>query len=313
MKPVLDARDVSVRYHLRGRRVLQAVDGVSLSVMPGEALALVGESGCGKSTLGRCLVRLQRPSSGAIAIDGIDIARMSERALRPYRRRMQMVFQDSQAALNPRRTVAASLAAPLLAQGVSRAEAAARVAKLLELVGLPEEAGSRFPHAFSGGQRQRINIARALALDPALVVADEPVAALDVSVQAQIINLFSDLRARLGLAMLFISHDLAVVRQLSDRMAVMYLGSVVEEGPTEALLRMPRHPYTAALMAAVPTRDGAAPAVLAGDVPSPLDPPSGCRFHTRCPFVRERCRSERPALVADVDGRTTACHFPIQS
>ena len=316
--PLLEARGLSKHYRV-GRQVLRAVDGVSLAVRAGETLGLVGESGCGKSTLGRCLLRLSDVSGGAVAFEGTDITRMSERALRRLRPRMQMVFQDSYAALNPRRRIGDLVAEPLRVHPGpggrrGRGEIAARLAELVRLVGLPETALQRYPHEFSGGQRQRINIARALALSPALVVADEPVSALDVSIQAQIVNLFMDLQARLGLTYVFIAHDLSVVRQIATRVAVMYLGAVVELGGTDAVLHAPAHPYTAALISAVPEPVvGAASrrTLLTGDVPSPIAPPPGCRFHTRCPVAQARCRSEPPVLRDVGGGRLAACHFPL--
>ncbi len=316
--PLLEARDLSKHYRV-GRQVLRAVDGVSLAVRAGETLGLVGESGCGKSTLGRCLLRLAEPSGGTVAFQGTDITRMSERALRRVRPRMQMVFQDSYAALNPRRRIGDLVAEPLRVHPGpdgrrGRDGIAARLAELVRLVGLPETALQRYPHEFSGGQRQRINIARALALSPALVVADEPVSALDVSIQAQIVNLFMDLQARLGLTYVFIAHDLSVVRQIATRVAVMYLGAVVELGDADAVLHAPAHPYTAALISAVPEPVvGAASrrTLLTGDVPSPIAPPPGCRFHTRCPVAQARCRSEPPVLRDVGGGRLAACHFPL--
>ena len=302
------------------RQVLRAVDDVSLAVRAGETLGLVGESGCGKSTLGRCLLRLAEPTAGRISFAGTDITRMPEPALRRLRPRMQMVFQDSHAALNPRRRIGDLLAEPLRVHpgpsGRSRPrdEVAARLRELVRLVGLPERALERYPHEFSGGQRQRINIARALALSPALVVADEPVSALDVSIQAQIVNLFMDLQARLGLTYVFVAHDLSVVRQIATRVAVMYLGAVIELGDADAVLHAPAHPYTAALMAAVPEPVVSAASrrvLLAGDVPSPIAPPPGCRFHTRCPGVQPRCRTEPPLLRDRGRGRQAACHFPL--
>ena len=241
--------------------------------------------------------------------DGQEISGLSDRAMRPWRARMQMVFQDSSAAFNPRRTVGESLAEPLRIH--RRHGVRERVAELLDQVGLSQSVAGRFPHEFSGGQRQRLNIARALALGPELLVADEPVSALDVSVQAQIVNLFGDLRASLGVACIFISHDLSVVRQMADRIAVMYLGSIVEEGPGLDVLDRPAHPYTKALLDAVPRPDRALPPPLQGDVPSPVNPPSGCRFHTRCPIAQPRCATERPVLQSPGEGRQVACHYPL--
>ena len=322
--PLLEALHLSKHYRvgrpLGGRQVLRAVDDVSLAVAAGETLGLVGESGCGKSTLGRCLLRLAEPTAGSVRFEGADITRTPERALRRLRPRMQMVFQDSYASLNPRRRVGDLLAEPLRVHrddGAGRrssAVVATRLRELLHLVGLPEAALARYPHEFSGGQRQRINIARALALSPSLVVADEPVSALDVSIQAQIVNLFTDLQQRLGLTYVFIAHDLSVVRQIATRVAVMYLGAVVELGDADTVLHAPAHPYTAALMAAVPEPVvGAASRriLLAGDVPSPISPPPGCRFHTRCPSVQPRCRNEPPFLRDRGEGRQAACHFPL--
>lgn len=295
---------------------VRAVDAVSFDVFPGETLGLVGESGCGKSTLGRCLMRLHDVSAGRIVLEGIDIAELSPRQLRPYRRHMQMIFQDPAASLNPRRRVGDLLAEPLRIHKIAaRAGIGQRLRELMDIVGLPASFLDRYPHEFSGGQRQRIGIARALALEPKLIVADEPVSALDVSVQAQIVNLFSDLRQRLQLTTLFIAHDLSVVRQVSERTAVMYLGSIVEIGPTDLLFRKPAHPYTQALLSAIPVpRVGSARKreriLLKGEIPSPANPPPGCRFHPRCPAAHERCRIERPALTGLPDGRQVACHSP---
>ena len=315
--PILVARDLvkhfPVRKGLFGRvaAVVKAVDGVSLSVAPGETLALVGESGCGKSTLGRMLLRLIDPTSGSVSFMGEELTGLDERAMRARRRDLQIVFQDPYASLNPRMTVADILGEPLkLHAVVPAAERAARVAELLRLVGLRPEHARRYPHEFSGGQRQRIGIARALAAEPKVIVGDEPVSALDVSVQAQVINLLEDLQRRLGLALVLIAHDLAVVKHVATRVAVMYLGRIVEEGPAEEIFASPRHPYTQALVAAIPRPDPGAPRrrlLLEGDVPSPIDPPPGCRFHTRCPHARPRCRSEDPALSGAP--RATACHF----
>jgi peptide/nickel transport system ATP-binding protein len=320
---LLEAIAVSKRFPLGGglfarRRVLQAVNCISLRVARGETLGLVGESGCGKSTLGRCLLRLQTVSDGAIIFDNQDITKLSMRALRKLRPRMQMVFQDPYASLNPRRRIGDLIAEPLrvhtLADGQSRDEGLVRAQLeiLITMVGLKSEHLARYPHEFSGGQRQRIGIARALALDPDLVIADEPVSALDVSVQAQVINLMMDVQERLGLTYVFIAHDLAVVRQIATRTAVMYLGEIVEIGPTDEVFRAPAHPYTTALLAAVPkVCSTPARAVVSGEVPSPLDPPPGCRFHPRCPRAQARCRTEAPALSPILAPRQVACHFPL--
>lgn len=312
MTPLLELRDLSKTYPGRDGRPVQAVSQVSLSIAAGEVLGIVGESGCGKSTLGRTLLRLTEPSGGQILFRGQDITRAYGAALKAVRRQMQVIFQDPFGALNPRHRISTILSEPLAVQGIGTAATrAARVAELLALVGLPPDAAARFPHEFSGGQRQRIAIARALALEPALIVADEAVSALDVSVQSQIINLIADLRRRLGLSILFISHDLSVIRHISDRIAVMYLGRIVETGPTEAVIAAPRHPYTQALLSAVP-RPGvprAGRVRLSGEVPDPAAPPPGCAFHTRCPLATDRCRSERPALAPRADRHEVACHL----
>jgi oligopeptide/dipeptide ABC transporter ATP-binding protein len=295
---------------------VRAVQNVSFRIERGETLALVGESGCGKTTVSRCILRALPPTSGAIRFspqDGttIDMARLSRRELRPLRRHIQMIFQDPYASLNPRMMVGDIIAEPLLVNGVPAAQRRARVTELLGLVGLPAVARTRFPHAFSGGQRQRIGIARALALDPALVVADEPVSALDVSVQAQIINLLLELQDRLHLSMLFVAHDLGVVRHVSDRVAVMYVGRIVETAQTAALYTRPRHPYTEALLAAVPKPDPALRDTVTapiGEIADPFNPPPGCAFHPRCPYAVERCRVEIPALQEIAPAHWSACH-----
>ena len=322
-EPLLRATDVHRHFGVRGNGVVRrdvatvrAVDGVSLEVQAGETLGLVGESGCGKSTLGRALLRLTELTSGRIEFDGRDISTLSRAQLRPARRDMQMVFQDPYASLNPRKRVSSIIGRPMRIHGTHpRSEIPDRVRELLGLVGLRPEHADRFPHEFSGGQRQRIGIARALALNPKLVIADEPVSALDVSVRAQVINLMEDLQDELGLTYVFVAHDLSVVRQVSDRIAVMYLGKLVEVGPAERVSTLPVHPYTEALLSAVPVPDPDVSArreriVLRGDVPSPASPPSGCRFHTRCPHATEICTTDEPPLVAHRDAHLAACHHP---
>ena len=304
----------------RSREVVHAVDGVSLDVRRGETLGLVGETGCGKSTLARCLNRLLGLTAGSVSFDGHDITRLSRRQMQPYRRRMQMIFQDPYGSLNPRRRVGSIIGDPFAIHGGAEGEERKRrVQHLMELVGLNPEHYNRFPAEFSGGQRQRIGVARALALEPDLVICDEPVSALDVSIQAQVINLLADLQDRLRLTYVFIAHDLSVVRHVSDRVAVMYLGKVVEIAPRHELYERPRHPYTRALLSAVPVPDPdqaerRRPVVLGGDVPSPVAPPSGCRFRTRCPKAQAICAEEEPALMprqGDDAEHRTACHFPL--
>ena len=293
-------------------KVLRAVDDVTFHIGVGETLGLVGESGCGKTTVGRLILRLLPVTRGRIMFDGQDVTTVPERRLRDFRRRVQAVFQDPYSSLNPRLTVRDIVGEPLRNFGATRHAARVRVCELLETVGLSPEHMTRYPHAFSGGQRQRIGIARALALGPRLLVCDEAVSSLDVSVQAQVLNLLADLQRQLGLALLFISHNLAVVRHVSHRVAVMYLGRLVEVAPEAILFEHPKHPYTRALLAAVPEAgpDAVPPAVLPGEIPSPLDPPVGCRFQTRCPRAESRCRAAEPPLVEEQPGRWVRCYFP---
>jgi peptide/nickel transport system ATP-binding protein len=316
---LLSVKELKKYYHsagLFGRTApaVRAVDGVSFEISRGETLALVGESGCGKSSVGRTILRLQDPTAGRVLFEGVDIFSLDRSALRGLRRRMQIIFQDPYSSLNPRMRVGAAVAEGIdIHRLAPRKEIPARVASLLGEVGLDPDYARRYPHEFSGGQRQRIGIARALAVEPAFIVCDEPVSALDVSVQAQVLNLLSDLQRQRGLSYLFIAHDLAVVRQIAHRIAVMYLGRIVEEGPAEQLLGNPRHPYTVALLSAVPEPEpGAARSriVLRGDLPSPSNPPPGCPFHTRCfhPLRNERCKTEVP-LLRRVGSTVAACHY----
>ncbi|CAN7454564.1 ATP-binding cassette domain-containing protein [Rhizobium sp. LjRoot30] len=297
-------------------RTLHAVDAISLDVYPAETLGLVGESGSGKSTLGRCLTRLYDITAGQLTFDGADITKAGTAALKPVRRNMQMIFQDPSASLNPRRRIRDMLGEVLRVHNIREGAAVnARLEELMELVGLRREYLDRYPHEFSGGQRQRIGIARALAVEPKLIVADEPVSALDVSVQAQVVNLFGELREKLNLTYVFIAHDLAVVRHVSTRVAVMYLGSIVETGETEALYSRPHHPYTEALLSAIPqphNRGKRQRILLQGEIPSPLSPPAGCKFSSRCPYARDICREVRPPLTTITSGREVACHFPLE-
>lgn len=321
--PLLEVDGLEKHFPLRGgwlRRVtgqLRAVDGVSFRLQAGRTLGLVGESGCGKSTLGRAILRLQEPTAGRVLLEGRDITAMAPAALLAARRRMQIIFQDPYASLNPRRTVGQAIREPLDVHRVGTpAQRDGRVLELLDTVGLSAQVRHRYPHEFSGGQRQRVGIARALALEPALIVADEPVSALDVSVQGQVLNLVARLQRERGIAFLFISHDLAVIQHVSDAVAVMYLGRIVESGPAQLLYRQPQHPYTQALLSAVPMPDPARRRrriVLPGEVPSPVAPPAGCAFHPRCPRARALCRQERPELRSLPDGdpaSQVACHFP---
>jgi oligopeptide/dipeptide ABC transporter ATP-binding protein len=321
-EPVLRVRGLTKQFPIRQgvfrRQVgtVSALDGIDLDVAERETLGLVGESGCGKTTFGRSVLRLVEPTAGSIEFRGEDVLDASPQRMRQLRRSLQIVFQDPFASLNPRMPVRDIVAEPLIIHGSERRDAFDRVDALLASVGLSPEHGNRYPHEFSGGQRQRIGIARALALDPEFVVLDEPVSALDVSVQAQVINLLEDLQDRLGLTYLMIVHDLSVVRHVADRIAVMYLGHLVELADGETLYAQPAHPYTHALLSAVPVADPRTERareriVLAGDLPSPADPPSGCRFRTRCPIAQPVCAEERPPLVQVADGQHVACHFPL--
>ncbi|MBI3753790.1 MAG: dipeptide ABC transporter ATP-binding protein [Deltaproteobacteria bacterium] len=319
--PLLTLNNITKHFPARGGifkktdGIVHAVDGVSLSVEKGEIFGLVGESGCGKSTLGRVVARLTPPTSGKIIFDGRDITHLKAKELKPVRRELQIIFQDPYASLNPRMPVGEIVGEALTIHGIARgAEKTAKAQKLIDIVGLPRDSIGRYPHEFSGGQRQRIGIARALALNPKFIIADEPISALDVSIQAQIINLFKDLQKEFDLTYLFIAHDLRVVEYLSHRVAVMYLGKIMEIATSAEIYRHPVHPYTEALLSAVPIPDPKQKKkriILKGEIPSPINPPSGCVFHTRCIYAQERCRVETPLLMPRTDARLAACHFPL--
>ena len=318
-KPLIEVRNLRMYFpvgtsFLGGRKLLKAVDDVSFDLFPGETFGLVGESGCGKTTVGRSLVRLYRPTGGQILLDGTDIAPLSERDVLPYRRRMQMIFQDPYASLNPRMTVSSIIGEPMRLQGASPDAIDARVRELIEQVGLKKDHLNRYPHEFSGGQRQRIGIARALSTRPEFIVCDEPISALDVSIQAQVINMLEDLQREMGITYLFVSHDLSMVRHISHRVGVMYLGHLVEVANVHDLYADMRHPYTRALLSAVPVADpdlaaNANRIILQGDVPTPIDPPSGCPFRTRCRFSEKRCAETRPELREVAPSHLVACHL----
>ncbi|KIZ37055.1 MULTISPECIES: dipeptide ABC transporter ATP-binding protein [Rhodopseudomonas] len=312
---LLSVLSLCVQYQ-SARGVVRAVDDVSLELAAGETLGLVGESGCGKSTLGKAIMRLVPTCDGLVVLDGQDITNMAPKPLKKARQSMQMIFQDPYGSLNPRHSVGTIVGQPLSIAGWTRRDIKDRVSELLEQVGLPAEAMGRYPHEFSGGQRQRLGIARALALSPKVIICDEPVSALDVSVRAQVINLLDDLQQATGVSYLFISHDLSVVEHISDRLIVMYLGRIVESGRGEEIWHQPAHPYTRALLAAAPVADprlarSRARSVLQGELPSPLNPPPGCAFNTRCPIAQERCRVERPVLRSVAGGRQVACHYDL--
>jgi len=320
--PLLEIRDLAMHFpvregvFLRASNSCRAVDGVNLTVAPGETLGLVGESGCGKSTLGKCVVRLHRPTAGSIIFQGQDLAHAGGAALKAHRRQLQMIFQDPVESLNSRHTVGDIVAEPLVIHRIGNAASRkARVRDLLAKVGLPADAGDRFPFEFSGGQRQRVGIARAIALEPKLIVCDEPVSALDVSIQSQVLNLMLDLQREMNLSYVFIAHNLAVVKHVSDRIAIMYLGRIVELADAETIYRAPRHPYTRALISAIPVPDPTRRQqriVLQGDVPSPIHPPSGCPFHPRCPHATERCKVEVPVLrPTGAEGQIVSCHYDL--
>jgi oligopeptide/dipeptide ABC transporter ATP-binding protein len=309
---LVEIKDLKKYFPAAHKQVVRAVDGVSFTIKRGETLGLVGESGCGKTTVGRCLLRLIESTSGEIRFNGRDLLRLGRRELRELRRQMQIIFQDPYSSLNPRMKVGSIIAEPLEIHKIAnRRERRERVAELLRVVGLDPDYANRYPHQFSGGQRQRIGIARALALNPDFIVADEPVSALDVSVQAQVVNLMQDLQEQFGLTYLFISHGLAVVKHISTRVGVMYLGKLVELAPAEEIYNQPLHPYTQALLAAIPVPDPDAKKVaaqkLGGDVPNPIAPPAGCRFHTRCPYATAQCKAEEPKFTEVAPGHFVAC------
>lgn len=318
MNPILKVKDLKMHFpvkeglFLRASKFNKAVDGVSFEIQPGETLGLVGESGCGKSTLGRCIARLYDPTSGNIAFEGTDITHLKGKALMPYRKHIQMIFQDPMESLNSRHTVGDILEEPFIVQKIGDKSSRARqVRKLLDIVGLPSRSATRYPFEFSGGQRQRIGIARSIALNPKLIICDEPVSALDVSIQSQILNLLVDLQKEFNLAYLFIAHDLAVVKHVSDRIAIMYLGNIVEQSAGESIYQQPHHPYTKSLISAIPVPDPhkqVTREVIRGDVPSPIDPPSGCHFHPRCPRVMEKCKVEAPKLRT-ISSHLVSCHL----
>ena len=314
-EPLLQVQDLQVHFPISASVRVRAVDGVSFTVAPGETLGLVGESGCGKSTTGLAVLRMLEPTGGRIIFEGTDITHHDRKRMQPIRRRMQMVYQDPFGSLNPRMKVSDIVAEPMEVHRIgTKAERRAKVADLLSTVGLTQEMASRYPHEFSGGQRQRIGIARALAVAPELLICDEPVSALDVSIQAQVVNLLQDLQERLGLGMIFIAHDLAVVRHISDRIAVMYLGQIVEVARREDLYARPLHPYTQALLAAIPIPSPAIEAerprqIVVGEVPSAMNPPAGCRFHTRCPKAMDVCRAQPPVQRDAAPGQSVSCHL----